>query len=249
MIHEDEVITQISVTAFQKETHTVYVCDATGVPYVNLAQLERMFPNAAKTTLWRRLELVPRVDAKTSVISTSNGSKLVPLYPPSVVFDLAFEFNQPLAKRMGAAGAAVYMYGLAGYQVKPEKQFTVPQTLEDALIFAANEIKQRKLLEQQKELLESQVEILEEDNERQSEIIDELFDYSSIIRIAKFNNISETNFKWSMLKVASKKLGMEIKTAPCPRYVKKNLYHHDAWRLAYPGVSLPETTTLVIRAN
>ena len=163
------------------------------------------------------------------------------------IFQCIAKYNPSLLVQCAEAGLRVYLYGLAGYQVKPEKQFAVPQTLEDALIFAANEIKQRKLLEQQKELLESQVEILEEDNERQAEIIDELFDYSSIIRIAKFNKVSETNFTWSMLKAVSKKLGMEVKTAPCPRYVTKNLYHHDAWRLAYPGLRLPETTTLVIR--
>lgn len=42
--------------------------------------------------------------------------------------------------------------------------------------------------------------------------------------------------------------GLEIKKAPYPRHVEKNPYHHDVWRLAYPGIELPETTTLVIQS-
>jgi hypothetical protein len=31
--------------------------------------------------------------------------------------------------------------------------------------------------------------------------------------------------------------------------VIKNLYSHDAWRLAYPGIALPETTVLTIQSQ
>ena len=64
---------------------------------------------------------------------------------------------------------------------------------------------------------------------------------------AKFNNVPETIFKWQTLKAASQKMNLEVKTAPCPRYVTKNLYSHDAWRFCYPSIKLPETTTLVIK--
>ena len=141
------------------------------------------------------------------------------------IFECIAKYNPSLLLQCAKAGLRVYLYGLAGFEIKPKTPLELAK--EQVLLHEALE-----RLQQQKEMLESQVEILEDDNDRQAEIIDELFDYSSIIRIAKFNNISEKNFKWSMLKVASKKLGMEIKTAPCPRYVKKNLYHHDAWRLA-----------------
>jgi hypothetical protein len=106
--------------------------------------------------------------------------------------------------------------------------------------------KEQVRLHEQLELQAEQIRLLEFDNERQSEVIDELFDYSSIIRIAKYNNCCETNFKWHKLKSASKMIGVMIKVAPCPRFVNKNLYSHDAWRLAYPGIALPETTTLVL---
>jgi hypothetical protein len=32
------------------------------------------------------------------------------------------------------------------------------------------------------------------------------------------------------------------------KFSEKNLYSHDAWRVAYPGIPLPETTTLVVQA-
>lgn len=104
---------------------------------------------------------------------------------------------------------------------------------------------QVKLLEQL-ELLEAEKKLLEQENQHLAETVDELFDYSSIVRIAIYNGVNETIFSWRRLKVASDKLSLEIKKVPCPRFVTKNLYSHDAWRLAYPEYKLPETTTLVI---
>jgi phage anti-repressor protein len=119
--------------------------------------------------------------------------------------------------------------------------FDIPKTFGEALLLAGK-------LEQEKEILEIQNKLLEDENHHLSEAVDELFDYSSIIRIAKFNNMSETCFKWQRLKAVSIKMGLEIKKVPCPRFQWKNLYSHDAWRVAYPGVKLPETTTLVIKS-
>jgi hypothetical protein len=101
-------------------------------------------------------------------------------------------------------------------------------------------------LHEQLELQAEQIKQLEEETERQAEIIDELFEYSSIIRIAKYNQVTEKHFNWRKLKAASVCKHLEIKTAPCPRYGTKNLYHHDVWRYAYPNANLPETTTLVV---
>jgi hypothetical protein len=109
----------IQVSAQSQSNHVVYICNITKQPYVNLAQLQIIFPNVPLTTVRRRLELVPLSVVKNAEILTSNGVKLVPLFPASVVSDLAFEFDLPLAKLMGSAGATVYLYGLAGYQVKP----------------------------------------------------------------------------------------------------------------------------------
>lgn len=98
-----------------------------------------------------------------------------------------------------------------------------------------------------KERLELENAILEQENHQLSEALDELFDYSSIIRIAKFNLVSESSFSWHRLKAVSIQMNLEIKKVPCPRFVTKNLYSHDVWRVAYPTMRLPETTTLVIK--
>ena len=105
---------------------------------------------------------------------------------------------------------------------------------------------QVKLLEEL-ELAQEQIKLLVEATERQAEVIDELFNYSSIVRVAKFNQVNEGQFEWSRLKSASKLLNIEIKKAPCPRYGTKNLYGHDAWRYAYPLFRLPETLTVTLR--
>lgn len=81
--------------------------------------------------------------------------------------------------------------------------------------------------------------------DRQAEVIDELFDYSSILRIAIFNKCKETDFDWHKLKAASKALGLETKKVPCPRFRTKNLYNHKAWKLVYPETPLPEITALI----
>ncbi|MGL5079232.1 MAG: KilA-N domain-containing protein, partial [Waterburya sp.] len=109
--------------------------------------------------------------------------------------------------------------------------------------------KEQVRLHEQLELQAAQIKLLEEETERQAEVIDELFDYSSIVRVAKYNKIPEKQFNWRQLKAASHVKGLEVKVAPCPRFVTKNLYHHDVWRLAYPGIALPETTTLTIKNN
>ena len=119
-------------------------------------------------------------------------------------------------------------------------QIKAPQTYIEALkaLVASEEEKERLAIEKEQ---------LETENEKLAEAVDELFDYSSIIRIAKYNNCSEKNFKWRVLKGYSEKMNLEIKKVPCPRFGEKNLYSHDVWRVAYPEYKLPETTTLIIK--
>ena len=120
-----------------------------------------------------------------------------------------------------------------------ETPLTLPQNYKEALKALIAEVEAKELLEAEKALLEAE-------NHQLSEALDELFDYSSIVRIAKFNKIHESKFDWRSLKALSLKMGKEIKKVPDARYETKNLYSHDVWRVAYPDVRLPETTTLVI---
>jgi hypothetical protein len=149
-----------------------------------------------------------------------------------------------IARTFGMIGVISAFDALSG-----DRSPDVPKTFADALRLAADQ--QEELERQKRELAlkQAEVELLEEDSERQAEIIDELFDYSSIIRIAKYNGVSETLYKWRQLRLASRVVKAEIKKAPCPRFGSKNLYSHEAWRMAYPGAKLPETTTLVVRSQ
>jgi hypothetical protein len=216
-----------------------HVDESTGMAYAHVRAIARMLGDCTSLgTINNRIRGVQKELIKTAEIQTAGGLQGVQLFPASVVFRLALEFNPDLAEAMGACGANAYMCGLAGYQTA----ITPPIEPKTALQLAKEQV---KLLEQL-ELKELQIKLLEEAHERQAEIIDELFDYSSIIRIAKYNGCSEKAFSWHHLKSASITLELEIKKAPCPRFGTKNLYHHDVWRLAYPGYRLPETTTLVV---
>ena len=137
-------------------------------------------------------------------------------------------------------GIEVRKYFLECEQIAKTKQITAPQTYLEAL-------KALVVSEEQKQLLEVENALLEEQNQQLAEAVDELFDYSSIIRIAKFNNVSEKLFKWQTLKAMSIKMKVEIKRVPSPRFEWQNLYSHDVWRYCYPDFKLPETTTLVIQ--
>jgi|GEM_PF-4922505 len=133
-------------------------------------------------------------------------------------------------------GAQTFINQMAGV-IHPEPQ--LPTNFVEAL---------RLLLrsEEQKQLLQTENEQLQQENILLAEVVDELFDYSAIIRVAKFNGCSERMFNWRKLKAASTVKNLEIKSVPCPRFGTKNLYHHDAWRYVYPDAKLPETTTLTI---
>jgi DNA-damage-inducible protein D len=130
------------------------------------------------------------------------------------------------------------------FAIKTREAEVQQQKPKTALELAKEQVALLERLELQQQIIEDQ----EKDLLRQAEVIDELFDYSSIIRIAKYNNVHENSFSWRMLKAVSIKMDLEIKKVPSPRFGYQLLYPHDAWRFAYPNVKLPETTTLVINS-
>lgn len=151
--------------------------------------------------------------------------------------------NPELSLAMGEAGATIYLHQLAGYKVSSNAIApatpALPQTYVEALkaLVQAEEEKERLTLENSLQI--AQIDELEEDVDRLSGITDELFDYSSIVRIAKLNGVNEKIYNWRKLKAASKIKGVEVKHAPCQRFGIKNLYHADAWKAAYPDAKLP----------
>jgi hypothetical protein len=55
---------------------------------------------------------------KSAIIDTATGAKEVKLIPESVIADWIVKDNPELAKAMLRAGCRVYLYGIAGYEVK-----------------------------------------------------------------------------------------------------------------------------------
>jgi hypothetical protein len=187
------------------------------------------------------------ITTKTAEIPTRTGFKTSQLLDEKGIRGAVKKYNPELLDKFAELGIRVYLHQLAGYKVSSAAvEPKTPQTYLQALKALVEAEEEKERLQQANELLTEEVKILEQTANQLSEIVDELFDHSSIIRIAKFNGVSEKLFSWHKLKAASNKLGLEVKKAPCPRYGTKNLYHHDAWRLAYPDARLPETTTLVI---
>lgn len=120
----------------------------------------------------------------------------------------------------------------------------LPQTYIEALKALVQAEEEKEALALENSMQAAQIDELEEDVDRLSELADELFNYSSIIRIAKLNGVNEKVYNWRKLKAASKVKGVEVKHSPCQRFGIKNLYHTDAWKAAYPEAKLPETNGL-----
>lgn len=218
---------------FDSEGLELVVNTDTGLAYATVSAVARMLEISKSTAS----EGVRSYDVINGEIETEGGLQGVRLVSADVVFKLAFKYHPQLAMKMGAVGANLYMLGLAGYKT------SIVEAPKTRLQLAEEQVKLIKEIE----LAEEQIKLLEADNLRQSEAIDELFGYSSIIRIAKFNNCSEKLFTWHKLKAASKIMGLEIKQVPCARYGTKNLYSHDAWRFCYSEAELPEVVSLTIK--
>jgi hypothetical protein len=228
----------MNLQAFSQDGIEIYIDTTTGEAFCSISGYARMVGKAL-STVSERFKGVRFGDLKTAEVLTTGGLQGVRLIPAKLAFKWSLKDNPDLAEKMGEAGATVFLHKLAGYEVTSSAIAKTPLTYIEALEAHLKSVKEA-------ELLKLEVKLLEEETVRLSEVVDELFDYSSIIRIAKYNGVPETTFKWRILKAASIKMGYEIKKVPCPRFVEKNLYAHDVWRLAYPGYKLPDTTTLVI---
>jgi phage anti-repressor protein len=191
--------------------------------------------DSAKRALVQNFELDS--DFHINVEATTTGISAIPTEQILLTIE-CFKSLAMMAKT--DVGKVARKYFLECEKIAKEKHLAKPKTRRE---LAEEALKLIIELEEKEATIAS----LEADVERQAEVIDELFDYSSIIRIAKYNGVPETTFNWRVLKIASTNLKVEIKKVPCPRFETKSLYSHDAWRLAYPGFKLPETTTLVIK--
>lgn len=187
----------------------------------------------------------------THTIPTLGGNQDMMIVSESGLYSLVLTSRKPEAKafKKWVTSEVLPSIRKTGKYAITKQEVDVPTTYLDALKALVESEETKLKLEQEKKLLEAEKELLEAENIQLSETVDELFDYSSIVRVAIFNGIHESNFSWRKLKAVSQMLDTEIKKVPDARYEYKLLYSHDAWRLAYPNVRLPETTTLIIRQS
>lgn len=219
----------------------------TGEAFSSIRGYARM-SGKAESTIRERCNGARKNEIKEAQIDTVGGLQGARLIPAELVFEWLMKDNTELAKAMGKAGATVYLHQLAGYKVSSnvvEVKPQLPQTYLEALKALVESEETKEKLAFQNSILEAQITDLEQDNERQAEIIDELFNYSSIVRIAKLNKVSEKNFNWRRLKSTCEVLKLEILQAPDSKFGVRNLYPHEAWGIAYPDVKLPKNTQLV----
>jgi phage anti-repressor protein len=198
---------------------------------------------------WQWLEYSEKRSAKVYLIANLEegidfvknvplGSLAVPR--PSEQISLSIEgFKNWAMMSKTQTGKQVRKYFIECERIAKQKPVSSKQTLKEALLAQVALIEENERLEAENGFLNAQVDVL-------TEVVDELFDYSSIIRVAKHNNVNPDCFKWQKLKAASKVLGLDIKSAPCAIWKTKNLYSHDAWAFAYPEYNLPEPTSLML---
>ena len=108
------------------------------------------------------------------------------------------------------------------YFIECDKQLqkNLPSTYKEALLALIAK-------EEEKERLALQVENLDT-------VLDSLLEWVSIIKVSRFNKVSEKLFDWHELKRVSIELGYPIKKAESPRYGYQNLYHINVFKRCYP---------------
>jgi hypothetical protein len=128
--------------------------------------------------------------------------------------------NDTARKTLGMvakAGMKAYIYHEAGYVMKAQKPLTRLEWIKLAL-------------EQEEALVKKEAEIA-----KLNTVIDNEFEYCSILRAARFLGVSEKVFNWRVLKRESEiMLGIPVKRVPSPRYGYQNLYHIQSFINCHP---------------
>ena len=237
----------MNLTRFETKDGVELVINEVGESFATVRGYARMSGRDA-STISRRLKGVGSDRIKEAEIITPGGIQGVALISEDIITDWIVEYNPLLAKAMLKAGVRVFLHTAAGYQLTSSAIAPVtpalPQTYVEALKALVQAEEEKEALALENSMQAAQIDELEEDVDRLSELADELFNYSSIIRIAKLNNVNEKVYNWRKLKAASNVKGVEVKQSPCQRYGVKNIYSHDAWKAAYPEAKLPETSGL-----
>jgi len=109
----------LSLQPYSREEGTELLIDrGTGAVYASQNALARMCEKQASTiSRWRTVAQISVLEAEAP---TPTGIKTVALYDESAIKKAVLRYNPALAERMLEAGLRVYLYGIAGYEVKPK---------------------------------------------------------------------------------------------------------------------------------
>lgn len=148
-----------------------------------------------------------------SVVEIANGGK-------RTIDDFALSID--FAKKLSMTAKTEKGEQARNYFIECEKQLqkAMPSTYKEALLALIAK-------EEEKERLALQVENLDT-------VLDSLLEWVSIIKVSRFNKVSEKLFDWHELKRVSSELNYTIKKAESPRYGYQNLYHINVFKRCYP---------------
>lgn len=145
---------------FDRDGLELIVETSSGLAYASISATARMLETDESNLRKHLKKGGVNYEVITAGIPTRGGLQRASLVSADVVFDLAFKYHPGLAKKMGAAGANVYMLGLAGYKVAvgPAQSIPpIPQTYAAALLEAGRLALEVDLLTEQKRLLDTQI--------------------------------------------------------------------------------------------
>ncbi len=114
----------LSLTKYENNDGLEFQIDtATGLAYASVRATERMLDVAPGTiSMFLKTQAAKDLVLFDAEVQTPGGLQGAKLLSSEQVFNLAFKYNLDLAQKMGAAGANIYMLGIAGYKVQVIEQ-------------------------------------------------------------------------------------------------------------------------------
>ena len=100
---------------------------ATGEVFATVSGYARMSGLSKQAISQRVQKLVKKTAIKSAEIDTGYGVKVVNLIPEDLITDWIVSDNPDLARQMLKAGVRVFLYGVAGYEVKASEPQPTPQ--------------------------------------------------------------------------------------------------------------------------
>jgi hypothetical protein len=106
-----------------------FINEETGQAYASIRAVARM--TGKSDTAIRRWIGAQNASTFDAQVPTHGGLQGAKLLPSESVFEAALKFCPELAKKMGLAGANLYICGMAGYEIKIKQKATLEQTKAD----------------------------------------------------------------------------------------------------------------------